>query len=242
MDHTPTGGDSEKIPAATLPNPPLNKSKEERRAEGRARALEIAKLRKAKSEADDDVESSKVHGGHGSHNSKRANAFVRWVKKTFDATVRGGVVDVAGGNGEVSVRLNFCEHIPATTVDVREADLISTLSKRIVPKLPKKWQSKLAGKSAEELLAISDDPGCGSVLPRQVVDRWDSLTQVEASPVLMSAVHSSSVLVGLHSDASTEAIVDVALKYNKSFAVVPCCVFPNLFKKRRLKGGEVVRR
>ena len=57
----------------------------------------------------------------------------------------------------------------------------------------------------------------------------------------MAAVHSSSVIVGLHADASTEAIVDVALKYNKSFAVVPCCVFPNLFKDRRTKSGDVVR-
>ena len=69
-------------------------------------------------------------------------------------------------------------------------------------------------------------------LVAQIVSRWDSLASVEASPSLMAAVHSSSVIVGLHADASTEAIVDVALKYNKSFAVVPCCVFPNLFKDR----------
>lgn len=147
---------------------PPSKSKEEKRREGKARALEIAKQRRLAEAANSDDDDAKAHSGHGSHNSKRANAFVRWLRATFQATIRGGVLDVAGGNGEVSVRLNFCEHIPATTVDVREADLVATLTKRIIPRLPKKWQAKLLGKSRAELLAISEDPGCGSVLPEQV--------------------------------------------------------------------------
>ena len=37
-------------------------------------------------------------------------------------------------------------------------------------------------------------------------------------------------------DQATEAIVDMALKYRKPFAVVPCCVFSHENPHRRLKG------
>ncbi|KAJ8614589.1 hypothetical protein CTAYLR_004969 [Chrysophaeum taylorii] len=41
------------------------------------------------------------------------------------------------------------------------------------------------------------------------------------------------LVVGLHPDEATEAIVDAALKYGLPFAVVPCCVFAELFPARR---------
>jgi len=41
--------------------------------------------------------------------------------------------------------------------------------------------------------------------------------------------------VGLHADGATEAIVDAALLYRKPFVVVPCCVFPNLFRDRYVR-------
>lgn len=54
-------------------------------------------------------------------------------------------------------------------------------------------------------------------------------------------MRSCSVLVGLHPDQATEAIVDAALALGKPFAVVPCCVFPTLFPGRRLRTGQAVR-
>ena len=39
------------------------------------------------------------------------------------------------------------------------------------------------------------------------------------------------VIIGMHPDQATEPIVDVSLKYDKSFAILPCCVFPNLYPK-----------
>ena len=38
--------------------------------------------------------------------------------------------------------------------------------------------------------------------------------------------------MALHADEATEAAVDAALKYGKPFAVVPCCVFADLFPNR----------
>ena len=49
---------------------------------------------------------------------------------------------------------------------------------------------------------------------------------------LFQAVQQASLIIGLHADGATEAIVDIALYYNKPFVVVPCCVFPNFFRHR----------
>ena len=48
------------------------------------------------------------------------------------------------------------------------------------------------------------------------------------------------VVVGMHPDQATEAIVDFALAHGKSFAVVPCCVFPSLAPQRRVRSGQRV--
>lgn len=45
----------------------------------------------------------------------------------------------------------------------------------------------------------------------------------------------SSILIGLHPDQATEIIVDLAIKLNKPFAIIPCCVFANDFPHRKLK-------
>lgn len=44
-----------------------------------------------------------------------------------------------------------------------------------------------------------------------------------------------SLLVGLHPDQATDAIVDAALELEVPFALVPCCVFPRLFPHRRVR-------
>ena len=53
-------------------------------------------------------------------------------------------------------------------------------------------------------------------------------------------LHSCSAVVGMHPDQATEAIVDFALASGKPFAVVPCCVYSNLFPLRRDQRGRLV--
>lgn len=48
-------------------------------------------------------------------------------------------------------------------------------------------------------------------------------------------IHKCLALVGLHPDEATEAIIDTALSLNLPFAVIPCCVTPQLFPNRVLK-------
>ncbi|BDA45808.1 hypothetical protein COCOBI_07-5950 [Coccomyxa sp. Obi] len=50
-----------------------------------------------------------------------------------------------------------------------------------------------------------------------------------------------SILVGMHPDQATEAIVDFAQRMRKPFAVVPCCVYAAEFPRRRLPDGAPVR-
>ena len=44
-----------------------------------------------------------------------------------------------------------------------------------------------------------------------------------------------SVVVGMHPDEATEAIVDMAIQHGKPFAVVPCCVFWRSNQRRMLR-------
>ena len=55
---------------------------------------------------------------------------------------------------------------------------------------------------------------------------------LEGNDELQQLVHGASLLVGLHPDEATDAIVDVAAALAIPFALVPCCVFPTLFSHR----------
>ena len=58
---------------------------------------------------------------------------------------------------------------------------------------------------------------------------------------LGEAIARCDVLVGMHPDQATEPVVDAAIALDKPFAVVPCCVFPELFPDRRTADGAPVR-
>jgi len=50
----------------------------------------------------------------------------------------------------------------------------------------------------------------------------------------------NNIFVGLHPDQATDAIVDEALVQKAPFAVIPCCVFPQIFTSRRQADGKNV--
>ena len=54
------------------------------------------------------------------------------------------------------------------------------------------------------------------------------------------SVASSEVrlVMGLHPDEATEPLLDTALANCINFAVIPCCVFSQLFPHRRLRNNE----
>ena len=54
-------------------------------------------------------------------------------------------------------------------------------------------------------------------------------------------LRSASVIVGLHPDQATGALLQLALATGAAFAIVPCCVYSAEFKRRRLGDGAPVK-
>jgi hypothetical protein len=55
-------------------------------------------------------------------------------------------------------------------------------------------------------------------------------------------IRNCSIVVGLHPDQATEAVVDLALRLGKPFAVSPCCTMTKLFPHRtNIRTGDPVR-
>lgn len=180
--------------------------------------LRWAAQRKAHEDADDPY----VSGGEGgvkSAHAQRHAEFAAWLLQTFGAEVlRGGagVLDVAGGGGDLAFELHCRNGVRTTLLEPREVRLDSR---------QRKWLRK------------HGEGGLGAY--RHLRDLLDE--RFEESDEGRRLLREVSCVVGLHSDEATELIVDAALKYGLPFAVVPCCVFPRLFPHRRLADGGAVR-
>ena len=244
------------------------KTKEQKRQEGRRRALEMAIAKQAKEsnaqchDGDNSTttcESSKRRGNrksdrHGARNQHRHKHFARWILDKFPhvatacsatkeaSTNKKHVLDIAGGKGELSARLALCHSLQVVMIDPRPADIASVYLNSVVPKLPKKWQHSLEERMRHTPTFVEDEldkrfsqlvthfsiASDGICCDGDGVDA-EMLFEDEA---VEKAVQNSSLIIGLHADGATEAIVDAALRYDKPFVIVPCCVFPNLFRHR----------
>ena len=70
----------------------------------------------------------------------------------------------------------------------------------------------------------------------------DSGTMVQSivdPDIAFHAIQNTDLLVGLHCDGAAEYIVDFALKFNVSFAIMPCCTCSKDFPNRKLNGRLV---
>ena len=77
------------------------------------------------------------------------------------------------------------------------------------------------------------------LFPRGVETGGNS-DQAKEKIAMIELLSDASILLGMHSDGATEAIIDAALELDKPFAVVPCCVFPRENPDRVLPDGEQV--
>jgi Methyltransferase domain len=192
-----------------------------------------------------------VRKRHGSRNQDRHKIFVKWLMETFDlsdSNVPDGtendtgdhpccqqqqqhILDVAGGKGEVSARLTMCQRQRVVMVDPRPANVVDCFERQVLPKIPNKWQQKLEQQRQQDPDFVRKIMG---VRFHQLVSTFDD-TSLSSNSELQLAVENSTILLGLHADGATEAIVDAAIRHNKPFVVVPCCVFPNFFPLRFLQ-------
>lgn len=172
---------------------------------------------------------------HGARNQHRHKLFARWLEGVFpgvfkDQSSDKHILDVAGGKGELAARMCMCLRKKVVLVDPRKADIAHCFKTLVLPKIPNKWQKRLEDQRDQNPSFVED---VLSERFRQLVTTFDNRT-VEHSIEIIEAVQNASLLIGLHADGATEAIVDAALRYQKPFVVVPCCVFPSLFPQRQV--------
>ena len=132
-------------------------------------------------------------------------------------------------------------------IDPRPANISDVYMNSVVPKLPKKWQLSIKERLDCNPNFVDDMVNDRFVqlvthfmidAPSSSLDDNDDDNIEEEGRRLFQdesvedAVRNASLIIGLHADGATEAIVDAALQYNKPFVVVPCCVFPNFFRDR----------
>lgn len=174
---------------------------------------------------------------HGARNQHKMKDFVVWLIQTFSDSETPWkqqhpiILDVACGKGELAARMVFCHRTTKVImVDPRKADVAAVYTQTVVPHLPKKWQASLQQRMDENTNFVHEmvHQHC-----QQLVTYFTEET-VKSNPDLREAVQKATLLIGMHADSATEAIVDTALLHRKAFVVVPCCVFANLFVDRRL--------
>ena len=146
--------------------------------------------------------------------ARDAEAFAAWLLQQSplgDAIRRDGVLDVAGGSGELSMLLKM-EGVSSTVVDPRACS----------GNLPRR-QRKILRKSGTAPYKTVAAPFL-----------YPFPTDAKDTSALGPLVESCGAVLGLHPDQATDAVVDAALALGKPFAVVPCCVFAREFTHRRL--------
>ncbi|KAI9909035.1 hypothetical protein PsorP6_015094 [Peronosclerospora sorghi] len=144
------------------------------------------------------------------HILPRSRIFCDWIVESpgeeFLASGTG-VVDVAGGKGDIPVQLWIQRGIQTTLIDPRPMKL-------------GKYNRKLVAKASAAK---------GRTMNPQLLHRLDD----ETLKLYKELFAKCSVLVGMHPDETTQAIVDDALTLRKPFAIVPCCVMSRVFPDRR---------
>ena len=178
--------------------------------------------------AEDDPLATKAH---------RASKFADWLVRTFgvDKLSEGsGVLDVAGGRGDVSWELHTVRGVPCTLVEPR-ARKLNRLQHKWLKKREVNVGNGVTTDSAEPRPPRGDDDdddenAAGALLCPQVRAEFGADTYARFAEC--------SVVVGMHPDQATESIMAFAKAHRKPFAIVPCCVFPALFPHRRVPADE----
>ncbi|CAJ1924781.1 unnamed protein product [Cylindrotheca closterium] len=174
------------------------------------------------------------------------------------------VLDVAGGSGGLAFELVFKHQLPCTVVDTRPVqfsagqkkhlefrnqshDALDSIGKDKTTPLVENLKGRFqAGTSDDGLLrqlqTLLETESVLKGLPSSKIRKRADF--VEANEKLRELLKEQrcSVLVGLHPDQATDPIMDIGFALNLPWVVIPCCVFPNLFKQRQLEpSGKLVR-
>ena len=202
------------------------------------------------------------HGGVG--DNTRFSKFVHFLVSEFggyETLLQKPVLDIAGGAGGLAFELCMRHEIEAIVVDTKEVKLKAqqvrhlNFRKHCLEQLAKdphatahksllkeNLQNRFRMRDFVQLNTLLDS---SSILPSQDTSMvfHGRTPSSEAEQQLHSILNNRecSVMVGIHPDQALDPIVDIGLALGIPWAVVPCCVFPNLFTQRKLASGRPVR-
>lgn len=180
--------------------------------------------------------------------------FAQWILETFPLeSLQQGVLDVAGGKGGLSIELAAMGKVPCVVIDplIRKKHSHNGTTSGFPVKREAKRIRKAGGPLPRHLPTFFNQT---TFLERygnkkSADNTTTSGTNISATPLTGQdhspaddsyLVQNCNALIGLHPDQTTEDILDISLEYNKSIAIVPCCVFPSFFPIRKLQDGTMV--
>uniref|UniRef100_A0A0G4FCJ6 Methyltransferase domain-containing protein n=1 Tax=Chromera velia CCMP2878 TaxID=1169474 RepID=A0A0G4FCJ6_9ALVE len=180
--------------------------------------------------------------------SKHNFIFASWILQTFpESVLQGGVADIAGGRGLIALQLALEHHLRVVLIEPKELKLNSTHRRRI-----KKFWRQLGTCPAATSVPSSVDTTGGRVhcheehhqgnLKLPLLHLREEFFGVDsaASTAVREALGGCELLIAMHPDSATGAVVESALALRKPFAVVPCCVFSYMFPDRQTPNGKTV--
>lgn len=167
------------------------------------------------------------------HNISRAHVFRSFLVSTFGTNILSqGILDVAGGKGELAVPLCIAGY-STTIVDPKVSDFTNT-------RALKNLEFHLQRKNSKTYDSLPEIVKQNRTLPLpHICAEWFCCPATpEESFELALKKQMCTCVVGLHPDQATEPIVNFSLQHGKHFAVIPCCVFPNEAPHRMIKVGH----
>eukprot|EP00956_Cyclotella_meneghiniana_P037021 scaffold133855_cov77-Cyclotella_meneghiniana.AAC.3 len=190
------------------------------------------------------------HGGKHAK-GKRAKIFADWVLQTFvdtlpeidkfchpcNSTLQNlHVLDIAGGKGHLSLELVLQQASNKLPAQSRIARCT------IIDPVVRKGDAKMRQSKLHKMKTSYNHRTEPTVITHHAsYFTSDSLKLMHNDFIDSCEADTKLLLLGLHPDQCTEDIVDAALKHNTSFAIVPCCVYSDLFPSRRLYDNFPVR-
>lgn len=152
-----------------------------------------------------------------------------------------GVLDIAGGRGELAFELCVKRHIPCCVLDPRCPGGGSPAAEW------QDWhvsrQQRLWFKAAKGIRSYVECQEFVAKCPLKQcqVPVETAINALKNGDEAWEDVLKCQVVVGLHPDQATGGIVELATALGRPFAVVPCCTFADDFPERRLSGDRPVR-
>ena len=191
-----------------------------------------------------------IHHSTSSTRDARHDVFAEWVATTLlrgqgstsvANNITPRVLDVAGGKGHLCTALLErglpCALVDPCALEGRNLGSTGHFDTEAPTNDDSQQRSAPAAPNPDPTDIQTADGRASFVIVRDTIQ-----AVIDGPRAKRDLVDNCLAMVGLHPDEATEAIVDAGLKMRRPFAVIPCCVLPQLFPARRLNIGTKVKK